>query len=73
MGKKFKNVYELCPSCANEVKLKANFEVQTCPNCGELIKPCALCKEMECTKCPLDNELFIKRQNKFYQAKKITL
>ena len=51
-----KIVYELCPNCGQEVKLKAMFKVQACPNCGKPIKPCAMCDAdtANCSKCPLD-------------------
>ena len=48
-------VYEWCPECDTEVKLKAVFKVQTCPNCSKPIYPCALCDhdKVDCSKCKL--------------------
>ena len=53
-----KDVYEMCPECETEVKLKAEFKVQTCPNCGKPIKPCAMCDmdKVDCSKCELNDE-----------------
>lgn len=38
-----KHVWELCPECEEEVMLDAELKVQTCPNCGKRIVPCAMC------------------------------
>lgn len=53
-----KHVWELCPECEEEVMLDAELKVQTCPNCGKRIVPCAMCtacgeKENYCSKCVL--------------------
>lgn len=46
-------ICERCPICNEEVNLKPTFEVQICPNCGNPILPCSICKEKDCRKCPL--------------------
>ena len=48
-------VWEMCPHCMHEVKLKARMRKQKCPNCKKSIKPCALCypDKCNCNKCPL--------------------
>lgn len=38
-----KHVWELCPECEEEVMLDTELKVQTCPNCGKRIVPCAMC------------------------------
>lgn len=49
------SIYEWCPYCEEEVELKAIFEPQICPNCGEQILPCCMCEN--CTPiCPLTNK-----------------
>lgn len=47
-------VYELCPQCEEEVKLKNEFKVQICPSCGKHIVPCSLCTNICKTDCPLE-------------------
>ena len=48
-------VEEYCPYCENEVYLKNEFKVQTCPDCGHAIVPCSICPLDECRSvCPLD-------------------
>ena len=49
-------VYEHCPHCDSDVLLDAEFRIQTCPNCGEKIKPCALCDmdSVKCSECKLN-------------------
>ena len=46
-------VYEMCPYCDKEVKLEAKLHEQYCPNCNQIIKPCALCDmdTVNCNKC----------------------
>lgn len=39
----YKDVYELCPLCEEEVKLQAKSEIQRCPKCGKWIATCAMC------------------------------
>ena len=53
---KYEHVWELCPICRHEVKLKAEFRVQTCPKCKKPILPCALCEpdKTDCSKCKLE-------------------
>lgn len=53
------HVYEWCPHCETEVKLDAILKKQVCPNCGEIILPCALCNcdVVKCTECPTENAL----------------
>ena len=52
-----KKVYEWCPYCEQEVKLKAEFAVQTCPSCGMRIVPCSMCDDCDsCDDCPLDKQ-----------------
>lgn len=50
----FEFITELCPYCNNEVSLCHSFELQKCPTCGKVIKPCSLCNKSDCKKCPLD-------------------
>ena len=52
-----KYVYERCPYCENDVKLKALIMKQYCPKCQHLIKPCSLCDpdKTRCNDCPLKN------------------
>ena len=48
-------VDEWCANCETEVQLKATlYEKQHCPNCGNPIKPCALCDwdNINCNECP---------------------
>jgi len=54
-------IYELCPYCDTEVKLKNEFKAQVCPSCGRLILPCSICEytnpngcHTKCNECPLD-------------------
>lgn len=35
--------YEVCPHCGQEVALKAELMVQTCPVCGKRIVTCSMC------------------------------
>lgn len=51
-------VYEICPVCGEEVKLKAEMKIQKCPSCGNQILPCSLCDsdECDCSNCPLECE-----------------
>lgn len=53
---KRETITEYCPDCDTEVELKTVFSVQVCPNCGELILPCALCDhdKCDCANCPLE-------------------
>lgn len=37
--------YEYCPHCETEVELKAELNVQKCPNCGMYIVACSMCDE----------------------------
>lgn len=50
------HVYEWCPHCEIEVKLDAILKKQICPNCGEIILPCALCDcdVVKCAECPIE-------------------
>ena len=36
--------YEVCPYCEEEVAVKAELSVQTCPNCGKRIVVCSMCR-----------------------------
>jgi len=50
--------YEVCPHCEEEVRLKAELMVQTCPKCGKRIVTCSMCRacdteENYCTNCCL--------------------
>lgn len=38
----FKTVFEICPSCDNEVEIP-NERISKCPVCGKEIIPCAMC------------------------------
>lgn len=51
----YTHVYEWCPHCEIEVKLDAILKKQICPNCGEMILPCALCDcdVVKCTECTM--------------------
>ncbi len=40
--------YEVCPHCGEEVELKAELMVQTCPSCGKRIVTCSMCRATEC-------------------------
>ena len=42
---KYDYVWELCPHCEEEVRLRAVLESQRCPNCNEIILPCAMCTD----------------------------
>lgn len=55
---RFKFVWEVCPHCETEVKLRAEFKKQDCPECGRLIKPCALCVMdiVNCNNCGLGED-----------------
>lgn len=46
-------VFEKCPHCEEEVELLNIHELQMCPNCYKVIKPCALCDmdKVECKNC----------------------
>lgn len=51
-----KKVWETCPHCDEEVELNAvKYIKQVCPSCGKLIRPCAMCTEIEystgCNQC----------------------
>ena len=51
-------VFELCPSCDEEVCINAEFVSQVCPNCGKTIVPCSMCEALSenkanCADCPL--------------------
>ena len=47
---------ELCPYCGNEVSLEdIQYLHQKCPNCGNFIRPCNLCKECKC-QCDIISE-----------------
>ena len=46
----FKNIYETCPYCDDEVKIKKTGG--NCPNCNHFVKPCSLC-EMDVVNCGL--------------------
>ena len=53
-----KHVWERCSECDEEVMLDAELKVQTCPNCGKRIVPCAMCtacgdSDNYCSKCVL--------------------
>lgn len=53
---------EWCPSCEEEVELENIFDIQECPNCGELILPCNKCSIVpDCANCPLEKSLIIKK------------
>lgn len=45
--------YEWCQHCDTEVELDTRFEIQVCPNCGELLAPCNLCGGYCPSPCPL--------------------
>ena len=53
-----KYVDEYCPHCESEVRLKVEFKKQKCPECGVMIKPCALCDtdKVDCADCPLGED-----------------
>ena len=51
--------YEVCPHCGQEVALKAELMVQTCPVCGKRIVTCSMCLACEsgkdyCSQCCLE-------------------
>lgn len=48
-------IYERCPYCENEVKIKYEITPQQCPNCGKWICPCTLCKNCNYP-CELENK-----------------
>ncbi|MBL5769026.1 hypothetical protein [Heyndrickxia sporothermodurans] len=52
-SKEIDTVTEWCSSCELEVELPQQFKKQTCPNCKEVILPCAQCVDMNCKNCPL--------------------
>lgn len=64
-SKLFAYVYEVCPFCEEEVKLKSVMKVQSCPSCGKLILPCSLCDSdvADCVNCQLEKE----RENLLHQ------
>lgn len=51
----YEYVYERCPRCEAEVKLKAVLDWQICPNCGKPILSCAMCEDMKCETCKFFN------------------
>jgi len=59
--------YEVCPHCEEEVELKAELSVQTCPNCGKRIVACSMCLACEttgkyCSLCCLDYQAQIENE-----------
>jgi len=61
--KKTKIIWELCPYCEREVKLKNSFIRQKCPKCKMTILPCSICKYRDwlssedyngCDTCPIE-------------------
>jgi len=44
---------EWCPECECEVELEMTLKMQVCPSCGKPIAPCSICKECNCSHCPL--------------------
>ena len=59
MYKKYRYTYEVCPHCEEEVRLRADLSVQTCPKCGHRIVACSMCLAVDnpndnyCSKCCL--------------------
>lgn len=52
-------IYEYCGECDSEVEIEPCFIEQICPNCGERIMPCHMCRMLgfECSKiCWLTGE-----------------
>ena len=63
----FTHTYEVCPHCENEVKLKAELMVQTCPKCGKRIVTCSMCRacdtpENYCEKCSLSYQAKVENE-----------
>ena len=53
-----KHCWEVCSNCGEEVMLDAELKVQTCPNCGNRIVTCSMCRACDadkpyCTNCCL--------------------
>ncbi len=44
---------EFCLYCAADVKLLNIYVPQPCPNCLEILLPCARCNHQDCENCPL--------------------
>ena len=44
MAENYNTTYEVCPHCGEEVELKAELSVQTCPKCGKRIVTCSMCR-----------------------------
>ena len=62
-------IYEWCPFCDTEVELLATYEVQNCPHCGHLLKPCSFCTVQCMKKCPLDDrDNFDKHRDRILSA-----
>lgn len=51
----YNTTWEMCPHCEHEVELKAKWEVQICPVCGNPIAPCSLCGSHCMSDCPLEH------------------
>lgn len=50
-------IEEWCPYCEAEVLIPATMKQHPCPECGEMLKPCALCRDKNalvmCVVCPV--------------------
>lgn len=45
-------VFEVCGECGSGEVIECNFEIkQVCSCCGEIIMPCSLCSDSDCSKC----------------------
>lgn len=61
--------YEVCPHCGEEVELKAELMVQTCPSCGKRIVTCSMCRACDtednyCTNCCLSYQAEVENKER---------
>lgn len=70
----YKHTYEVCPHCEEEVELRADLSVQTCPHCGRRIVACSMCRACDedvnyCTNCCLCRQAELENEELGYTPK----